>query len=191
MFIYLQRCVTISRALSLGLFLHALFSARIEATPVIRFRGLEKRAPESIPALNAGAVPPLRSEPPRIVAASLPRQSRLDVDHGIEKLGPELNPVPLAHAPSGASGGNAGGPLIAGVEDTVARLESAPKAGAASGSGAQSSAAARRADEVRIIPDETKMREQFRAVSTFFDPPMVKSSPPSPPVTSSATYEQK
>lgn len=144
----------------------------------------------SVPALSAGWVPPLQFERKRVVAPALSRQSRLDVDQGIEKLGPELNPVPFAHSAS-ASGNATAGPVLGGVEETVAKLDAATRASSGSAKDGQSAASARRADEVRIIPDETKQREQFRAVSTFFDPPTIKNPSSAQPATSSATYEQK
>ena len=144
----------------------------------------------SEPALAVGAVPALMFERRKVVAPALARQMRLDVDQGIEKLGPELNPVPLAHSGAGASILGAG-PVLSGVEETVAKLESAARAGAGTVSGVPAGDSARRADEVRIIPDDTKRREQFRVVSSFFDPPTIKSSPPAAPATSSATYEQR
>lgn len=148
------------------------------------------KASGSEPALAVGAVPALMFERRRVVAPALARQLRLDVDQGIERIGPELNPVPLAHSGSGASILGAG-PVISGVEETVARLESVSRGGSGSASGDRAGDALRRADEVRIIPDDTKRREQFRAVSSFFDPPTIKGAPPSAPATSSATYEQR
>jgi len=148
------------------------------------------KAYSSEPALAVGAVPALMFERRKVVAPALARQLRLDVDQGIEKLGPELNPVPLAHSGIGASVAGAG-PVLSGIEETVAKLESASRGGGGSASGSPSADAARRADEVRIIPDETKRREQFRAVSSFFDPPTIRGGPPTSPAASSATYEQK
>jgi len=152
--------------------------------------GVIAKVSGSYPALAVGAVPALMFERRKVVAPALARQMRLDVDQGIEKLGPELNPVPLAHSGAGASILGAG-PVLSGVEETVAKLESAARAGAGTVSGVPAGDSARRADEVRIIPDDTKRREQFRVVSSFFDPPTIKSSPPAAPATSSATYEQR
>jgi len=148
------------------------------------------KASGSGPSLAVGSIPALMFERRKVIAPALARQLRLDVDQGIERIGPELSPVPLAHSGAGASILGAG-PVIAGVEETVARLESVSRGGSGPASGDRAGDAARRVDEVRIIPDDTKRREQFRAVSSFFDPPTVKGSPPAAPATSSATYEQR
>ena len=148
----------------------------------------------SVPALVAGALPVLRSEARRGRAPNLPRQTRLDMDQRIERLGPELEPVSGSDVTNGASL-SASGPVAAGVEETVITLEAAAavqaKTAGTAGASGTSGKITRRSEEIKLIPSDTKQREQFREVSLFFDPPPPKSSSSAAKPTSSATYEQK
>lgn len=161
-----------------------------------RFNWLKRnREPTaSVPALVAGALPTLRSEARRTRAPNLSRQTRLDMDQRIERLGPELEPVSGSDVISGASVASA--PVVAGVEETVLTLEAAAvvqakAAAAGGGAGVMSGKITRRSDEIKLIPNDAKQRERFREVSVFFDPPPPKSSKPTETPTSSATYETK
>ena len=160
-----------------------------------RFNWLKRnREPAaSVPALVAGALPSLRSEARRSRAPNLPRQTRLDMDQRIERLGPELEPVSGSDVLSGVSLSSA--PVVAGVEETVITLEAAAvvqaKAAAGGGAGGMAGKITRRSDEIKLIPNDAKQRERFRDVSVFFDPPPPKSSKPAVTPTSSATYETK
>jgi hypothetical protein len=160
-----------------------------------RFNWLKRnREPAaSVPALVAGALPSLRSEARRSRAPNLPRQTRLDMDQRIERLGPELEPVSGSDVLSGVSLSSA--PVVAGVEETVITLEAAAvvqaKAGGGVGPGGMAGKISRRSDEIKLIPNDAKQRERFREVSVFFDPPPPKSSKPTETPTSSATYETK
>ena len=160
-----------------------------------RFNWLKRnREPTaSVPALVAGALPTLRSEVRRSRAPNLPRQTRLDMDQRIERLGPELEPISGSEVLSGASLSSA--PVVAGVEETVITLEAAAvvqaKAAGGVGAGGMAGKISRRSDEIKLIPNDAKQRERFREVSVFFDPPPPKSSKPAVTPTSSATYETK
>ena len=160
-----------------------------------RFNWLKRnREPTaSVPALVAGALPTLRSEARRSRAPNLPRQTRLDMDQRIERLGPELEPISGSEVLSGASLSSA--PVVAGVEETVITLEAAAvvqaKAAGGVGAGGMAGKISRRSDEIKLIPNDAKQRERFREVSVFFDPPPPKSSKPAVTPTSSATYETK
>jgi len=160
-----------------------------------RFNWLKRnREPAaSVPALVAGALPSLRAEARRSRAPNLPRQTRLDMDQRIERLGPELEPVSGSDVLNGASLSSA--PAVAGVEETVLTLEAAAvvqaKAAGGVGAGGMAGKITRRSDEIKLIPNDAKQRERFREVSVFFDPPPPKSSKPAVTPTSSATYETK
>ncbi len=160
-----------------------------------RFNWLKRnREPTaSVPALVAGALPTLRSEARRSRAPNLPRQTRLDMDQRIERLGPELEPISGSEVLSGANLSSA--PVVAGVEETVISLEAAAvvqaKAAGGVGAGGMAGKITRRSDEIKLIPNDAKQRERFREVSVFFDPPPPKSSKPAVTPTSSATYETK
>lgn len=160
-----------------------------------RFNWLKRnREPAaSVPALVAGALPSMRTEVRRSRAPNLPRQTRLDMDQRIERLGPELEPVSGSEVLSGASLSSA--PVVAGVEETVLTLEAAAvvqaKAAGGVGAGGMAGKITRRSDEIKLIPNDAKQRERFREVSVFFDPPPPKSSKPAETPTSSATYETK
>jgi hypothetical protein len=160
-----------------------------------RFNWLKRnREPTaSVPALVAGALPSLRAEARRGRAPNLPRQTRLDMDQRIERLGPELEPVSGSEVLSGVSLSAA--PMVAGIEETVLTLEAAAgvhaKAGGGVGPGGMAGKISRRSDEIKLIPNDAKQRERFREVSVFFDPPPPKSSKPAVTPTSSATYETK
>ena len=160
-----------------------------------RFNWLKRnREPAaSVPALVAGALPSLRAEARRGRAPNLPRQTRLDMDQRIERLGPELEPVSGSEVLSGVSLSAA--PMVAGIEETVLTLEAAAvvqaKAGGGVGPGGMAGKISRRSDEIKLIPNDAKQRERFREVSVFFDPPPPKSSKPAVTPTSSATYETK
>ena len=170
----------------------------VSAAPVVsssRFNWLKRnREPTaSVPALVAGALPSLRAEARRGRAPNLPRQTRLDMDQRIERLGPELEPVSGSDVLSGVSLSAA--PMVAGIEETVLTLEAAAvvqaKAGGGVGPGGMAGKISRRSDEIKLIPNDAKQRERFREVSVFFDPPPPKSSKPAVTPTSSATYETK
>ena len=169
-------------------------SAALAATSS-RFNWLKRnREPTaSVPALVAGALPTLRSEARRSRAPNLPRQTRLDMDQRIERLGPELEPISGSEVLSGANLSSA--PVVAGVEETVISLEAAAvvqaKAAGGVGAGGMAGKITRRSDEIKLIPNDAKQRERFREVSVFFDPPPPKSSKPAVTPTSSATYETK
>ncbi len=160
-----------------------------------RFNWLKRnREPTaSVPALVAGALPSMRTEARRSRAPNLPRQTRLDMDQRIERLGPELEPVSGSDVLSGVSLSSA--PVVAGVEETVITLEAAAvvqaKAAAGVGGGGMAGKISRRSDEIKLIPNDAKQRERFRDVSVFFDPPPPKSSKSAETPTSSATYETK
>lgn len=160
-----------------------------------RFNWLKRnREPAaSVPALVAGALPSMRTEARRSRAPNLPRQTRLDMDQRIERLGPELEPVSGSDVLSGVSLSSA--PVVAGVEETVITLEAAAvvqaKAAAGVGAGGMAGKISRRSDEIKLIPNDAKQRERFRDVSVFFDPPPPKSSKSAETPTSSATYETK
>lgn len=160
-----------------------------------RFNWLKRnREPTaSVPALVAGALPSMRTEARRSRAPNLPRQTRLDMDQRIERLGPELEPVSGSDVLSGVSLSSA--PVVAGVEETVITLEAAAvvqaKAAAGVGAGGMAGKISRRSDEIKLIPNDAKQRERFRDVSVFFDPPPPKSSKSAETPTSSATYETK
>lgn len=146
----------------------------------------------TVPALVAGALPLMRYEARRGRAPNLSRQSRLDVDQRIERLGPELEPVVNSDPIRGVSyAGSA--PALAGAEDPVISLETLAALQAKQESdvgSAKSDQIVVRTEEIKLIPYETKRGEQFRLVSLFFDPPPPKMSKATTP-TSSATYEQK
>jgi hypothetical protein len=167
----------------------------VPAVSSSRFNWLKRnREPTaSVPALVAGALPSLRSEARRGRAPNLPRQTRLDMDQRIERLGPELEPVSGSDVLSGVSLSAA--PMVAGIEETVLTLEAAAvvqaKAGGGVGPGGMAGKISRRSDEIKLIPNDAKQRERFREVSVFFDPPPPKSSKPAVTPTSSATYETK
>ena len=146
----------------------------------------------TVPALVAGALPEMRIEAPRGRAPHLPRQSRLDVDQRIERLGPDLEPVVNSDPVRGVSfaGSN---PSVAGAEDPVISLETLAvlqtKSVSETGK-AKSDKIALHTEEIKLIPYENKRGEQFRMVSLFFDPPPPKVSKATTS-SSSATYEQK
>jgi hypothetical protein len=148
----------------------------------------------SVPALVAGGLPVLRLEARRSRAPNLPRQTRLDMDQRIEKLGPELEPISGSDVMSGASL-SAAVPVAAGVEETVITLEAAAavqaKTAGTAGAVGTTDRITRRSEEIKLIPSDTKQREQFREVILFFDPPPPKASSSAQKPTSSATYEQK
>jgi len=147
----------------------------------------------NVPALVAGALPSLRAEARRSRSPNIPRQSRLDIDQRIERLGPELEPVSGSDVLSGVS--LAAAPAVAGVEETVLTLEAAAllqaKVGGGIGGDGLVGKKTRRSDEVRLIPNDAKQRERFREVSVFFDPPPPRLSNPAETPKSSATYETK
>jgi len=146
----------------------------------------------TVPALVAGALPLMRYEARRGRAPNLPRQSRLDVDQRIERLGPDLEPVVNSDSVRGVSyAGSA--PALAGVEDPVISLETLAALQVKPMNDAGTAASDKivvRNEEIKLIPYESKRGEQFRLVSLFFDPPPPKVSKATTP-SSSATYEQK
>ncbi|MEI8088456.1 MAG: hypothetical protein WCG63_02570 [Opitutaceae bacterium] len=146
----------------------------------------------TVPALVAGALPEMRTEAPRGRAPNLPRQSRLDVDQRIERLGPDLEPVVNSEPIRGVNFVGST-PAVMGSEDPVISLETLAvlqSKQVSDSSKTKSDKSAPHSEEIKLIPYENKRGEQFRLVSLFFDPPPPKVSKATTP-SSSATYEQK